>query len=507
MTIKAPPLILYTPFILPIILIIGVFWFYFPILTNLFSDLTTNEDYSFGLLLPFVSGYIIYLKWPQIRNVVWRPSWLGLVFLALGLFLSLLGQLSLSVFIQRFSFLLVLVGVIFIFGGWSLFKQLSFPLLLLALMIPGPEAITKKLTFPLQLISSSLAEFFLQILGIPVLRQGNVIDLGVRQLQVVQACSGLRYILSLMALGIIYCYFYQQRLWKAALLLIFLIPAAIVANALRVAAMGIFPSLQEGFLHQFSGWLIFLFCFASMSLFNWLLNLIHPQSTRVKHNPEPPGPVNPVVPDKRVSNTYYVLAAIAVILIFGQVDRTLSKVQPIALLKSLDSFPLQLGDWHGQSSKIREDIFKVTEADSYFNADYIDPKQYPVNLWIAYYGRHSYGILAHNPQVCMVGSGWRIIDSKIHYVADGFPVNALFLENSGARTLVYYWYLQQGRWVANITAFKPFVVGYSGLIRRRTDFVLMRLIVPVRSDRQSATEQLNSFAQLLIPVLPQFFPK
>ena len=212
MTVNEKYLTLYGPFILPIILVIGVLWIYFPILANLFSDLTTNEDYSFGLLLPFVSGYIIYLKWPQIRKVVWRPSSLGLVFLVLGLFLSLLGQLSLSIFVQRFSFLLVLVGVIFIFGGWSLFKQLSFPLLLLALMIPGPEAIMKKLTFPLQLISSSLAALFLQMLGIPVLRQGNVIDLGVRQLQVVQACSGLRYILSLMALGIIYCYFYQQRL-------------------------------------------------------------------------------------------------------------------------------------------------------------------------------------------------------------------------------------------------------------------------------------------------------
>lgn len=507
MTVKETPLILYKPFILPIILIIGVLWLYLPILTNLFSDLTTNEDYSFGLLLPFVSGYIIYLKWPQIRNVVWRPSWLGLVFLALGLGASLLGQLSLSLFVQRFSFLLALVGVIFIIGGWNLFKQLSFPLLLLALMIPGPEAIMKKLTFPLQLTSSSLAAFCLQMLGIPVLRQGNVIDLGVRQLQVVQACSGLRYILSLMALGIIYCYFYQQRLWKAALLLIFLIPAAIVANALRVAAMGIFPSLQEGFLHQFSGWLIFLFCFAAMSLFNWLLNLIHPESTGVKHNPEPSGPVDSVVPDKRVSHTYYVLAAIAVILIFGQVDRTLSKVQPIQLLKSLDSFPLQLGDWQGQSSTIREDIFKETGADSYFNADYIDPSKGPVGLWIAFYGRHNSGILMHNPKVCMVGGGWRIIDSKIQNVADGLPVNVLLLENSGVRSLVYYWYLQQGRWVANISTFKPLVVGYSGLIRRRTDFVLMRLSTPVRSDLQSATEQLNSFAQLLIPVLPQFFPQ
>ena len=150
---------------------------------------------------------------------------------------------------------------------------------------------------------------------------------------------------------------------------------------------------------------------------------------------------------------------------------------------------------------------QIKSIGSYFNADYSDPSKDPVGLWIAFYGRHSSGILMHNPKVCMVGSGWQIIDSKIHYVADGLSVNALLLEKSGVRSLVYYWYLQQGRWVANISTFKPLAVGLSGLIRRRTDFVLIRLSAPVRSDRQSTTEQLNSFAQLLIPVLPQFFPK
>lgn len=505
MTIKEKSLTLCAPFILPIILIIGVFWLYFPILINFFAELTTNEDYSFGLLLPVVSGYIVYLKWPQLRGRVWRPSWIGLVFLALGLLLNILGQLSLSIFVQRFSFLVALVGVIFVLGGWSLFKELSFPLLLLLLMIPGPEAIMKKLTFPLQLVSSSLAASFLQLLGIPVMRQGNVIDLGIRQLQVVQACSGLRYILSLIALGIIFCYFYQRSLWKAALLIIFLIPAAIVANALRVAAMGIFPALQDGFLHLFSGWLIFVFCFAAMGLLNWLLNLFRPHVTPEKRNPAPPGPAAPVVNPKRVSVIYYILPAIAIILIFGYIDRTLSKVQPIQLLKSLDAFPLQLGNWHGQSSMIEESIFKATEADSYFNAEYLDPQKDAVGLWMAFYGRHSSGILNHNPKVCMVGGGWRIVDTKIHDIAEGLPVNAMVTEKNGMRALTYYWYLQQGRWVSNIATFKPLVVGYSGLVRRRTDFVLIRLTTPVRSDLQAATEHLNSFARLLVPVIPQFF--
>lgn len=501
-------LILSTSFIFPIILIIGFLWIYSPILTNLFSELATNEDYSFGLLIPFVSGYIVYLKWPQLHSGPWRPSWLGLIFLALGLFLTLLGQLTVSVFIQRFSFLVALVGLIFVFGGWSRFKQLGFPFLLLALMIPGPVAIMKQLTIPLQLTSSSLAASFLQVLGIPAVRQGSVIDLGMRQLQVVQACSGLRYILSLMALGIIYCYFYQRCLWKAALLIIFLIPAAIVANALRLTAIGIFPALQEGFLHQFSGWLIFLLCFAFMGLLNWLLKLLKGQSTQMLNNLGPPGTaMKNLVPDKRISHTCYVLSAITLIFLFAHFDWTLSKVYSKPLLQDLDSFPLQLGDWQGRSSKIADDLFKATGAEAYFNAEYVDPQKHLVSLWIAYYGRHSQGVdLAHNPKICMVGSGWRIIDSKIQYIADGVPVNALKMAKANLRILVYYWHLQQGRWVVNMNTFKVFM-GFNGLVQRRTDWALFRLITPVQSDLKTATQLLNSFARLLIPVIPQFIQK
>jgi exosortase len=122
-------------------------------------------------------------------------------------------------------------------GGWGLVRLLGFPLFLLILMFPLPGLLTKQLTLPLQLISSRLATTMLQMVGIPAFCQGNVIDLGVRQMQMVEACSGLRYILALFALGVIFCYFFQRRLWKILLLLMVLIPSAIVANAFRVMAM------------------------------------------------------------------------------------------------------------------------------------------------------------------------------------------------------------------------------------------------------------------------------
>jgi exosortase D (VPLPA-CTERM-specific) len=499
-----------TPLVLGGLLLLAVIWFFLPVLTSLFALLAESEDYSFGLLLPLVSAYIVYLKWPQIRNGLWRPSWLGLLIIAAGLILFAWGALTVSVFIPRLAFVMVMAGLLFLVGGWKFFRLLSFPVMLLLLMIPGPEGIMKQLTFPLQLISSNLAASLLQTVGIPVVRQGNVIDLGVRQLQVVQACSGLRYILSLLALGIIYCYFYQRSLWKAALLLLSLIPAAILANGIRVAAMGIFPALQEGFLHSFSGWLIFVFCFGLMGLLNWLLNYLQPQTAQAQE--ETNGEVDEIGSGEsgrtlRPSHTSYLLVALAIVILFGPLDRSLTNIKPLALLKSFQEFPLTLGSWQGQSSPIDPEIFKATGADAYFAGEYVNHSREAVSLWIAYYGQHTHGMdLAHNPKICMVGGGWQIIDSGVKDIGPGMPVNYLVMQRGSSRTLVYYWHLQQGHWVANINTYKLYM-GVSGLFRRRTDWALVRLITPIGKDLAVSQERLLAFAHLLIPVLPNFMLK
>ena len=283
------------------VLALAVLWFYWPVLAKLFGDLAENEDYSFGLLLPLVSGYIIYLKLPQIRSYLWRPSWLGLLFIAVGFALYIVGELGADLYVPRVSFVIVITGLLFLMGGWGLVRLLLFPLFLLILMFPLPGLLTKQLTMPLQLISSRLATAMLQMVGIPAFCQGNVIDLGVRQMQMVEACSGLRYILALFALGVIFCYFFQRRLWKILLLLMVLIPSAIVANAFRVMAMGIIPALQvPGFWHAFSGWLIFVFCLGILSLINWILNKIQPLSAIPPDPFAPPDPRPKAGPGDRV---------------------------------------------------------------------------------------------------------------------------------------------------------------------------------------------------------------
>ena len=205
--------------ILGVLLFIAVLGFYWPVLVKLITMIVRDEDASYGLILPLISGYVVYRKWPQIRQQSLQPSWMGVAVMASGFGLYILGGLFQSLYIPSFSFIVVLAGMLILAGGWSLARLLAFPLLLLILMIPYEGFLIKTVTFPLQLISSQLSAGILSTLGFTVHLQGNVIDLGERQLNVVEACSGLRYVINLVALGTVFCYFFQRRFWKVALIL------------------------------------------------------------------------------------------------------------------------------------------------------------------------------------------------------------------------------------------------------------------------------------------------
>jgi exosortase D (VPLPA-CTERM-specific) len=491
---------------LGLILAGAILLFYWPALVSLANSLTGNEDYSFGLLLPLVSAYLIYLKWPKLLRHHWQPSWMGLAVIFLGFGIYVLGDLAAAFYFPPFSFIVVLTGLLWLAGGWALVWELAFPLFLLFFMIPLPAMVMKTLTLPLQMISSKLASGMLQVIGIPVLRQGNVLDLGVRQLQVVDACSGLRYILSLSALGLIYCYFYQRSLWKAAILLICIIPAAILANALRVAAMALFPALQEGFWHSFSGWLIFVVVFALLALVNWLLDYLKPPVSP----PEEDAGVatagaaeTPAAP--RPSYTPYLLATLVLVLVAGQIALRVARAPAVPLLQSLDNFPLQLGAYQGRRTYLDRAMATAVGADAYLEADYTSPESEPVSLWIAYFESQSQKVegRVHSPLMCLTGGGWHILESRIEEVAPGLPARYLLMEQGGSRMVVYYWYIEQGRWLASEYSSRLFM-GWNGLIKRRNDAALVRLITPAGGDVAQTRERLTAFARLLVPVLPKF---
>lgn len=251
---------------------------YFPILKSLVLQWSTDEDVGHGFLVPVVAGYIVWQRRDRLAALTLQPAWWGLALLAWGMVQAWVGMLGAELFLQRSAVLISLVGMLLVLGGTALVRTLMFPLLLLPFMIPIPSVIYNQITFPLQLFASRVAEFVLELIGIPVLRDGNILELASQKLSVAEACSGIRSLLSLTFLALVYGYFFEKRIWMRWVLFIATVPIAIVANAGRVTITGILSeidtSLAGGFFHSLEGWIIFLIALSMLVGFHMGLNFL-----------------------------------------------------------------------------------------------------------------------------------------------------------------------------------------------------------------------------------------
>ena len=239
---------------------------YWQVVYALGMDWYNDPDYSHGFLVPFLSAYFISERWQDLKNASVCPSILGIGLLGLGLFMLIVGIIGAELYTQRVSLIAVLAGIVLLLFGWKFLQILIFPIGFLMFMVPLPAIVVNTIAFPLQLFAAKSATFCLFSLGIPVLREGNLITLAGTTLEVAEACSGLRSLLSLLALGTVYGYFSQRELWKRWTLVILSVPIAIIANAFRVSGTGVLANYwgveaAEGFYHTFEGWIVFVVAF------------------------------------------------------------------------------------------------------------------------------------------------------------------------------------------------------------------------------------------------------
>ena len=223
-----------------------------------------GEDYNYGYLIAPITLYLIWEKRAELAAAAARPSWAGLAPLAFGIFLFWLGELGGEYTTMYFASWFVLAGLLWLHLGWAKLKVIWFPILFLNAMFPPPEFVNKTLTFKLKLLSSEIGVAILHAYGMSAYREGNIIDLGFTQLQVVDACSGLRYLYPLIIMGVLLAYFWKAAWWKKVVLVVSAVPLTIITNSFRIAMTGILyeiwgPAAAEDFFHGFSGWLIFIF--------------------------------------------------------------------------------------------------------------------------------------------------------------------------------------------------------------------------------------------------------
>jgi exosortase len=257
-------------------LLLLIVWLYASILARLFAQWMNDPNFSHGIFVPAFALFVLWQNRNQLKHIESHPSWTGLPVIVCALLMLVLGVLGAELFFSRVSLLLLLAGLIIFFQGWPRFRAVFFPWAFLILMVPIPAIIFQRVTFPLQLLASKLASVVLPLAGVPVLREGNVIVLPSMPLEVAEACSGIRSLLSLLTLAIIYGYLMDQRRWVRVLVVFSAVPIAVVANSFRIVGTGLLvqywdPEKAEGFFHLFSGWLIFVASLIMLFTFHRLI--------------------------------------------------------------------------------------------------------------------------------------------------------------------------------------------------------------------------------------------
>ena len=290
----------------------AVIFAYATVLVKLGNDWWVDENYSHGLLIPFVIGYILWIQRDQLATLKPRPTTL-LGGLAIGAALLALwaGVAGAELYTQRLSLLLIIVGLLLYFFGERLLRFMFVPLVLLFLSIPIPAIVFNRIAFPLQLFASRCAVWSMSVVGIPVLRQGNIIELKplnsfeTRKLEVVEACSGIRSLMTLMTLAVVFAYFTYPRsengdgpkgrfswlrsygFWRSLILVASAVPIAILTNAARVSGTGILShyygtQVADGFFHSFSGWAVYIVAFLLLFAVGWILDRFKPRTTETE---------------------------------------------------------------------------------------------------------------------------------------------------------------------------------------------------------------------------------
>ncbi|HXC95519.1 MAG TPA: exosortase A [Edaphobacter sp.] len=254
---------------------------YYRVAFKLIYDWYSIPDYSHGFLVPLFAAFLVWDKRKVLAATSIKPTWAGVPLVVFGIFVLILGVYGVELFTARMSFILVLTGILWTLLGWPMVRELRFPLLVLILAIPFPAIVFNQITFPLQLFASKIASQILPLLGVPVLLEGNVIHLPVMPLEVAEACSGIRSLMSLFTLAIFYGYFLERSTGRRVILALASIPIAVTANVVRIVGTGLCvqywdPDKALGFFHEFSGWVMFVVSLGCLYLVHRAMRLISP---------------------------------------------------------------------------------------------------------------------------------------------------------------------------------------------------------------------------------------
>ncbi len=504
------------------------------------------EDYSHCGLIPFVILYLLWEKRQKIAAIPSETSWTGLAPFCVGLCFFWLGELAGEFFSLYISFWFVVVGLVWLHLGWKKIKTIGFALAIMVAAFPFPNFITTRITFQLRLISSKLGIWMLHLYGMSAYREGNVIDLGFTQLHVVDACSGLRYVIPLAVLGLLLAYGFKAHWWKRVILFLSSIPFAIFVNSFRIAVTGILYSVfntkvAEGFFHGFSGWFIFMFAIPCLLLEMWILRKIPPREQREMRNAKCESledkmklefqntgqrngnlkkRENGIKADENsvrfvlysvFRDQRFIIALATLLLTFG-LSHGIEFRQKIPISKPFNQFPIQIGEWYGTREDMEQQFLDVLRFSDYIILDYKNRQGKMINFYVAYYQEQRKGESIHSPETCLPAGGWEFREAGTATISlsngKSMLINKAFIKKGAGSQLAYYWFPMRGRVLTKLYQIKIYNF-WDSLLKQRTDGALVRVITPVYNgeEHNEASERLQGFIKEIVPVLDEYIPK
>jgi exosortase D (VPLPA-CTERM-specific) len=484
-----------------------------------------REEFSHGYMIPLISLYLLMQQLPKLSTIEFKHQLWGVLIIVFGMGVFLAGELSALYVIVQYAFLLVLYGICISLIGFRGLIILTIPFIYLLFMIPLPNFLLFSLSQKLQLLSSGLGVFFLRLMDVSVYLEGNIIDLGSYKLQVVDACSGLRYLFPLMSFGFLVAYLYKTSFWKRAVIFLSTIPITIFMNSFRIAIIGLTVdiwgiSAAEGVLHDFEGWIIFIACLILLGIEILLMEWISGNKSRLRDNLDVHLPKTILPPELikkfRKVNSASAIAVILLLMLVPVKNLMVKRQEIIPDRLELNSLPLIFDNWVGRESRLDKDVLDALQVNDYFIANYQNSNQSEVvNLYIAYYDSQRKGASVHSPKTCLPGGGWEIAefdrktlsDIKI-YPGKNLEVNRVVIQNGEVKQLVYYWFQQRGRVITNEYLLKWYLF-QDALTRNRTDGSLVRVIANISSadSIENVETEMQSFIAKLAPSLPAYIPE
>lgn len=515
----------------PLILILALWGFVLLLLGLVFyeslAEMTHiwmgSEEYSHGFFIPLISIYLIWVQRHKLSFVKdFKASLLGLSILLLGLLLFLLGGLSTIRTIQHYAFIVAITGVFATAFGRQGLKVAWVPLVFLLFMVPFPNFILNNLSSKLQLISSWLGVEFIRACDIMVYLEGNVIDLGGYKLQVVEACSGLRYLFPLASLSFLCAYLFKGPFWQKLLIFLSSIPLTIFMNSFRIGVIGLLVNswgteMAEGFLHDFEGWAVFLLCMVLLFIEMWIFSRLNGKKIAFSELVQLPDEWFSAAKTTQMEfhlnkSVFVALSLIVIVGASGQFVRGGEDIIPQR--KAFLNFPLHLDGWQGQRDVIDQKYLDALKLTDYIIVNYMTPDaKSSVNFYSAYYESQRKGASVHSPRSCIPGDGWQITHfgqlELPNIQMQGMPleINRAVIEKGEYKQLVYYWFQQRGRSITNEYLVKWYLF-YDAITMHRTDGALVRLVTSLDKgqDIAVADQRLQAFMKDMVNVLPEYLP-